>query len=237
MADLKIRLIQLLDLAQSFRQQLFADFSSDADKRSGTWEQWSLKDELTHVVAWQLNALARLAALIHAEPVPDFSDYEKINRAIYDTNRDRLLAEIVAEGDRAQADFVALIQSVPADDLAQLARFSDQEPRSFAAQIMGSGFEHPVAHYADFYRRHGDLAKATQLVEASAAAVADWPEQYGMARYNLACFYALSGQTELALSELREALQLRPRLIEWSQQDPDLASLRAEPAYQALYQS
>ena len=54
------------------------------------------------------------------------------------------------------------------------------------------------------------------------SAVADWPEQYGQARYNLACFYALSGQTELALSELREALRLRPSLIEWSQQDPDL---------------
>ncbi len=94
-----------------------------------------------------------------------------------------------------------------------------------------------MLHYADFYRRRGDLAKGTQVYQASVAAVADWPEQYGIARYNLACFYALSGQTELALSELREALQLRPNLIEWSKQDPDLAALRAEPAYQALYQS
>jgi tetratricopeptide (TPR) repeat protein len=237
MADLKIRLIQLLDLAQSFRQQLLADFSSDADKYSGTWEQWSLKDELAHVVAWQLNALARIAALIHAETAPDFSDYEKINRAIYDTNRDRTLADIAAEGDRAYADFVALIRSLPADDLAQPARFSDQEPHSLVEQIMGNGYEHPVVHYAGYYRRRGDLAKATQLYEASVAVVADWPERYGIARYNLACFYALSGQTELALSELRAAVQLRPSLIEWSQQDTDLASLRAEPAYQALYQS
>ena len=73
-------MIQLLDLSQSFRRQLIADFPDEADQRSGTWEQWSLKDELIHVIAWQLNALARLAALIHAEPVPDFSDYEKINR-------------------------------------------------------------------------------------------------------------------------------------------------------------
>lgn len=43
MADLKTRWIQLLDLAQSFRQQLLADFSSDEDKRSGAGEQWSLK--------------------------------------------------------------------------------------------------------------------------------------------------------------------------------------------------
>ena len=143
-----------------------------------------------------MNALARIAALMHAEPVPDFSDYERINRAIFDTNRDRTLAEIVAEGDRAQADFVALIRSLPEDDLAQPGRFSDQEARSLAEQILGNGFEHPVVHYADYYRRRGDLAKGTQVYQASVAAVADWPEQYGIARYNLACFYALSGQIE-----------------------------------------
>jgi tetratricopeptide (TPR) repeat protein len=237
MADLKTCLIQLLDLAQSFRQQLLADFSSAEDKRSGTWEQWSLKDELAHVIAWQANALARMAALVHQETLPDFSEYERINRAVFDTQRDRSLAEIVADGDRAYADFVALILSLPADDLAQPARFSDQERHSLAEQIIGNGYEHPGWHYASFYVRHGDLAKATQLQQASVAAIADWPEQYGMARYNLACFYAVNGQTELALAELREALQLRPDLIEWSKQDSDLESLRAEPAYQALYPS
>jgi len=236
MADLKPRLIQLLDLAHAFHQQLLTDFSGDADQRSGTWEQWSLKDELAHVVAWELNALARIAALIHAEPVPDFSDYERLNRAIFDTNRDRKLADIVAESDRARVDFVALIQAVSVEDLAQPGRFSDQEARSLADQILNNGFEHPIVHYANFYQQRGELAKGTQLYQAGVVAVADWPEQYGNARYNLACFYALSGQTELALSELRAALQLRPSLIEWSQQDADLVSLRAEPAYQALYQ-
>jgi hypothetical protein len=235
MADLQTRLIDLLDLAHSFRQQVLADFSGEADQRSGTWEQWSLKDELVHVTAWELNALARMTALIQHEPPPDFSDFERLNRVIYDTNRDRLMAEIVAEGDRARADWKALIQSVAEDDLDQAGRFGDHEPRSLADQIMGNGYEHPVVHYADFYRRRGDLIKATQLHQASAAAMADWPEYYGRARYNLACFYALSGQTELALAELRAALQLRPSLIEWSQQDSDLVSLRAEPAYQALY--
>ena len=89
MADLKTRLIQLLDLSRSFQQQLIADLDPAERNASGTWENWSIKDELAHVIAWQLNSLARIAALIHAEPMPDFSDYEAINRAVYNTNHDR----------------------------------------------------------------------------------------------------------------------------------------------------
>jgi tetratricopeptide (TPR) repeat protein len=235
MADRKTRLIQLLDLSRLFQQQLIADLDPVGRNADGTWEDWSVEDELAHVIAWQMNSLARIAALLHAEPVPDFSDYEAVNQAIYRTNHERSLTEVAAEGDRAHADFVALIQSLSEEDLTRLAPFSGQEPRSLAAQIMGNGFEHPMVHYADYYRRRGRLAKATQLYEAGAAAVADWPEWYGSTRYNLACFYALSGQTGKAIAELRAALQLRPDLLEWSKQDTDLASLRDDPVYHALY--
>jgi tetratricopeptide (TPR) repeat protein len=234
MADLQIRLRGLLELSRSFRQQLIADLDPAERNANGTWENWSVKDVLAHVIAWQLNSLARLAALLHAEALPDFSETEKINRAIYNTNRDRTLAEIIAEGDRACADFRQLVDSLSEEDLIQPARFSDQEPRSLAAQIMGNGYEHPIFHYAEHYRRRGELAQATQLHKASVAAVADWPEWSGLMRYNLACFYALSGQKEKAWHELREALQLRPDLREWSKQDTDLASLRGDPAYPAL---
>lgn len=235
MADLKTRLIQLLDLSRSLQQQLIGDLDPVERTANGTWENWSVKDELAHVIAWQLNSLARIAALLHAEPVPDFSDYHTINEAIYKTNHDRTLAEIAAEGDRAYADFVALIQSSSEDDLTRSLPFSEKESSSLVAQIMSNGFEHPAVHYADNYRRRGDLTKATQVYETSVAAVTDWPEQYGVARYNLACFYALSGQADQAIGALREALRLRPDLLEWSKQDTDLVSLRQLEAYQALY--
>jgi len=235
MADLKTRLIQLLELGRSFQQQFIADLDPAARTAAGTWEDWSVKDELAHIIAWQLNTLARLAALLHDEPVPDFSDYQAINRSIYDTNRDRTLAEIVAEGDRAYTDFTALIQSLSDDDLARPFYYSEEKSTTLMSQIAGNCLEHPVLHYADYFRRHGDLTKALQVYETSVAAVADWPEQYGAARYNLACFYALNGQVEQAIVALSEALRLRPDLVDWSKQDTDLVALRDNAAYQALY--
>jgi len=235
MADLKTRLIQLLDLSRSFQRQLIADLDPAERTATGTWEEWSIKDELAHIIAWQANSVARIAAQIHAETVPDFSDYESINRAVYNTNHDRSLADIAADGDRAHAEFIKLITAVSEDDLIQPARFSDQEKRSLVEMIVGNGFEHPTLHYANYYLRRGDLTRATQLQETSVTALAEMPTLYGAARYNLACFYALSGQNEKAMNELREALQLRPDLLEWSKQDADLATLRHLPAYQALY--
>ena len=235
MAELKTRLIQLLDLGRSLQQQFMADLDLAARSAAGTWENWSVKDELAHVVAWQLNLLARLSALLHDEPAPDFSDFHAINRSIYDTNRDRALAEIAAEGDRAYADLAALIRSSSEDDLTRPLHFSEKESTSLLAQVMSHGLEHPVVHYADYYRRRGDMAKALQVYETGMAAVADWPEHYGAARYNLACFYALNGQTNQAIAALGEALRLRPDLVEWSRQDTDLVALRDSAAYQALY--
>ena len=55
------------------------------------------------------------------------------------------------------------------------------------------------------------------------------------ALYNLACFYATTGQPDKALPLLPEALRLRPDLVEWSKEDSDLDTLRDMPAFQALY--
>ena len=55
-------------------------------------------------------------------------------------------------------------------------------------------------------------------------------------RYNLACHYALAGEKERAIAGLGAALASNPGLAEWSQQDPDLASIRDEPGYLALYE-
>ena len=96
MADLKTRLSQLLDLSHSFQQQLIADLDPVEHDASGTWEDWSIKDELAHVIAWQFNSLARIAALIHAEPVPiarlNYNvppDFERIIRKCLEKHPDR----------------------------------------------------------------------------------------------------------------------------------------------------
>ena len=237
MANLKPLVMQLLEQGRAFQQQFIADLDQTEHTISGTWENWSIKDELAHIVAWQLNAVARMAALVHHEAPPDFSDSEAINRAVFATQRDRVLTDILADGQQAWADLHSLLTPLSEEALIQKVHFSEQESRSMADLALGNFYWHPLTHYTDYYRRRGDWPKAIRWQEQAAAAVTAVPEWFGLARYNLACFYALNGRPAQALAALREALPLRPDLAEWSKQDTDLDSLRDDPAYQALYQT
>ena len=48
------------------------------------------------------------------------------------------------------------------------------------------------------------------------------PAWRGTIRYNLACHYALRGESAKAIATLAQALHSNPDLTEWSQQDSDL---------------
>ena len=52
--------------------------------------------------------------------------------------------------------------------------------------------------------------------------------------YNLACYYALSGDKVNSIENLSRAFELSPDMVEWSRSDPDLTSIWDEPEYRAL---
>ena len=45
------------------------------------------------------------------------------------------------------------------------------------------------------------------------------------------------GKKKEAIDQLRQALAIRPNLVEWSKEDVDLEPLRSEAAYTALYEN
>lgn len=59
------------------------------------------------------------------------------------------------------------------------------------------------------------------------------PDDAGV-RYNAACLFALEGETDRAIECLEAAIERGFQNREWFDKDPDLASLRDEPRFQAL---
>ena len=69
-----------------------------------------------------------------------------------------------------------------------------------------------------------------KVVEDPARRYIGETEQLGYVVYNLGCFYAGIGQGDLAVAALREAFAHVPQLRDGIKEDPELASLRDEPA-------
>jgi hypothetical protein len=99
--------------------------------------------------------------------------------------------------------------------------------------IVGRGYLHPLTHIAQLCMRRGLPDRAVQLQETvlqSLAPLDESPEWQGLLIYDLACTCALAAHLDRARQGLAEALRLRPDLIEWSRQDPDIASISGELA-------
>jgi adenylate cyclase len=78
--------------------------------------------------------------------------------------------------------------------------------------------------------RLGEKAKGLEWAERALEIDAD---DAGV-RYNVACLYALEGETARAMGALEEAVRAGFANVDWIKNDPDLDSLRADPRFQTL---
>jgi hypothetical protein len=139
--------------------------------------------------------------------------------------------------EQADAALRVVLEECSEDDLTDPARFPWREGLPLWTTAFVSGYEHPAEHYAQFYLESGDVASAgtvrKEAVETARLFIGD-REQFGYMIYNLGCFYANTGQPDLAIAALRESLAGVPELRGSIREDPELAALRDEPAFRAL---
>jgi tetratricopeptide (TPR) repeat protein len=236
--ELKAKLTDLLQRAHDEEQALVAKLTEDERSTIGSLERWSAKDMVAHLVEWKARTGQRLAAAARNEPPPTYDDIDQANAEIFEEHRHLSWADVLEKSQRAHDELMEHLRAVPEDDLVDPNRFPWQKGRPLWRDIAGDGYSHPMAHIAQFYTRRGEREYATQSQETAAhllRALDDSPSWHGIILYNLACYYAVSGQKEKAIDGLRQALHLNPDLTEWSQQDPDFASIREEPAYRSLH--
>ena len=75
--------------------------------------------------------------------------------------------------------------------------------------------------------RTGDWASAVETLEREAGE----HRETGIIRYRLACCYARLGESDTALEELRQAIAVKPDLLDRARSEEAFASLRDDPAW------
>jgi tetratricopeptide (TPR) repeat protein len=237
--ELKSKLIELVKRAYQEEQALIARLSEDERSAVGEPDRWSVKDVIVHLAGWKARLAGNLAAAASGGTPVRYDDFEAVNAQEFEEYRDLPWPEVMEMAAEAHRQLVEQVEVRSEDELRGTETLPWQGSRPLWQLILGNGYTHPMAmHLGPIYIERGEKEHATAMQEEAARLLEELDEGEnwrGTVRYNLACHYALVGETERAIEELREALELNPGLVEWSKQDSDLASIREEPGYLALY--
>jgi rhodanese-related sulfurtransferase len=237
----KANILALLHFAREQEQQMVEDLSDEERNASGTPERWSAKDYLANILVWKELQTGKLAAAQRGETPPVWRDPQVVHQINSDgflRFHERSFQEVQDEGTRVFQTFTAQVERLSEEELNDPNHFAWLDGEPLRGETMGNGLWHPCNQIAAFYLQSERRLAALQLQEGLLAAVRRAnmpPENLGYVVYNRACFYAINGWPDKALQLLPEALRLRPTLVEWSRHDSDLDGLRAEPAFQAIF--
>ena len=119
--------------------------------------EWSIKDTLAHLMAWQMRSIARMeAALLDKEPrfpnwpvdpEPDPGDNsDEINAWIYATYHDQPWSSIHPAWSTGFQRFLELGQAIPEKDLLDPKRYAWMEGQPLLAVLQSSYEHHHVDH-------------------------------------------------------------------------------------------
>lgn len=124
--------IKLLEKIRSSRQEL-EDCLDQIPRESmtipGAENDWSVKDILAHITAWEGNMRLWIQQLTEGEtpdrPAPGqpWKDLDQINKDIFERNRNKSLDVVQAEFERSYRDTITLVASTSEKDLVDIGRF------------------------------------------------------------------------------------------------------------------
>jgi hypothetical protein len=138
-------------------EEVLIGLSEDQITAPNFISDWSIKDTLAHLMAWQTRSITRLeAALANKEPdfprwpvqpVPDPGDNSnEINAWIYKTYREESWSVVHASWLTGFLRFLELAQAIPEKDLLDPKRYPWMEGQSLLAVLQSSYEHHHIDH-------------------------------------------------------------------------------------------
>jgi tetratricopeptide (TPR) repeat protein len=236
---IKKKLLELLEHTHLEEWSFIDNLSALERNESGSLQHWSAKDTVAHYAEWCHRLAQSLASIIQGEPAKSYDNFDAANQQIYAQYQHLAWGEVVSFLDSVHNELISQLERLDSQTLLEVGHYETHENRPLWRYIVSIAHTHPLAHMSDYLLKRGRQDQAIQLQESAyqiVSSLCDDPSWTGVALYNLACYYALAGANEKAILRLREALALRPDLEAWSLEDPDLESIRYEPAYQLIYE-
>jgi hypothetical protein len=130
---------------------LLAQVGEERKTTPGVTGNWSVKDVVAHLTAWERRPVAWLTAVRQSatpEPAPwppNLSE-EQTNAWIYEANRGRSLREILDESGQVHEQCMKQLLVISEEELNVSGRYSWLNGSTLAESILGNTYEHYQEH-------------------------------------------------------------------------------------------
>jgi len=145
----KQELIEKIERSHSEWEALISQIGRDRLGEPGVTGDWSVKDLIAHVAAWQQRVLDRMDADKTGQPA-EFTgwDVNDVNDRLYERHRGRSAEDILAFGRDTYARFIEHIGALTEEQIFKSGHFSFTKENVLYDWIAGDTFEHYDEHSA-----------------------------------------------------------------------------------------
>ncbi len=146
---------EVLDLIHTERQALesvLKRMSKGQMTQPGLVNNWSVKDILAHIAAWEQRMIRWLEESFRGErpdrPAPGMTwdDLDQLNEQIYIENKDKGLEQVLAEFDRSYQEALKVIERMTEEDLFEGNRFEWRKGDPMWHMVAGNTWWHYKEH-------------------------------------------------------------------------------------------
>jgi hypothetical protein len=234
------KLIEMLDYCYEFEKRYLATLTDQERTAVGEVKEWSPKDTMAHAAYWMVEDAKTLADPANYQPEEEDDDFNDTNDRYWHNFQEYGWADIEALVEEGHKAMVSGVSRLDDDQLTDPKRFAWTNQRPLWRQLVFGGFYHPMTHVAQLLFNRGEVEEANAAEEKMAVmqlAMSDTDQWRGTVLYNLGCYYATTGQRELALKNVAAGLPLFDYLKGLAPEDGDLAILHDDPEFLALLEA
>jgi hypothetical protein len=145
---------ELREVTIASRRALEAELAALSEEQMllpGVVDDWTMKDVLAHISAWERMFMSWIESLMRDETPdrPEFFSQEwtdRVNASVYEENRDRPLADILRESQASHEAVLAFIERMTDAELFDQQHFPWAKGRAMAPWLRANADEHYDEH-------------------------------------------------------------------------------------------
>ena len=148
----KATLLDNISAGHEMLAKVLAPLNEAQMTAAGVTGDWSIKDVLVHVAAWQERLLAQLQATTRGdEPIISALDIsgegmDRLNEQFYQENKARSVNEVLSDFQSTHTHLLAAVQAMTGEDLTDPHRFAWTDGKPLWQFIASETYEHILEH-------------------------------------------------------------------------------------------